>query len=112
MNDEYVQTLRDMAALTKSYCTKCTTRGEHCCSPLYGEIVVKTHPKESKVFPTGDSQYCQFLLKDGCSVPPEYRPLCSIHYCVPGQKFSMKFKHEYAGLLEKVFKYIFKKGQL
>jgi hypothetical protein len=101
MNENLVGLLRDVAKLTKANCSDCKS-GKHCCSDIYGDIVDRQWPDND--FKTGDGP-CHFLLSDGCSVPPEFRPLCSIHSCGGSQKDSPGFDDKYRELYNKIFDY-------
>jgi len=67
---------------------------------MYGEIVKDNYPAEARFFSRGNNQKCQFLLPNGCSVPPEFRPLCSLHTCERNLFQDNYFRREYFKLKE------------
>ena len=71
------EALREISALTQ--CGDCTDPSLNCCHDIHCAVVAKAFP--SMKFEEGSMPKARFLTSHGCSVPPEYRELCSVHTC-------------------------------
>jgi hypothetical protein len=85
MDKKVIQAYREIAKLTGDKCATCRiacVAKNRCCSPEYCQIALDLM-KERGVIPPIKTEHptLMFMSDTGCLVPPEHRPLCSLHHC-------------------------------
>lgn len=82
MNPEQITAIRAIAELTKPKCATCRTcKPYRCCESFYCEVA-KGHMRLNGITPPEPTGHdIPYMGKDGCILPPEYRPICALHHC-------------------------------
>jgi hypothetical protein len=74
---------KEMYEMTRSECNRCRVP-RSCCDPMYCRCAEEYAREEWGVDLTPlktDHPTLPFMNKNGCTVPPHLRPLCTIHVC-------------------------------
>ena len=79
------QLWQEMADMTKARCKEspgCHGEG-WCCNAMYCEEVRQYAAKKGVTLtePSPRNEQLPFCGENGCTVPPQYRPLCTVHQC-------------------------------
>ena len=69
-----------MYEMTNAACKKCRIPF-NCCSPEYCEIADEYSQKQGISLQRTDHPVLPFMGPDGCIVPPDLRPICTVHVC-------------------------------
>jgi hypothetical protein len=77
----FIELSQIMADHTVGECGDCA-RPHSCCSRIYCDAATRYAKKNWGIIlkPTGNPDV-PFLGKNGCTVPPHLRPLCTVHTC-------------------------------
>ena len=112
MSDTLIQLYQEMADLTKPKCASCA-RPHSCCSPEYCYFAIETAKERGVKLATTDHPTLPLMGPDGCTCPPQHRPMCTLHVCVistVGFDISdMKFTKAYFKLRHKIDKEEFRR---
>ena len=92
------EALREISSLTQ--CGDCENPTLNCCHDIHCEVVAKAFP--SMKFDTGNIPKARFLTSKGCSVPPEYRELCSVHTCDRKKFLDPEFRRPFYKLMNMI----------
>lgn len=83
----------EMAALTQELCKetkgKCKGTG-WCCAPMYCEGARDYAKRRGVELKETGHKTLPFCGPEGCTVPPQYRPLCTVHQCCVEMRFDEK----------------------
>ena len=90
------EALIEISKLTQ--CGDCKYPALNCCHDIYCEVVAEAFPDMK--FELGGSEKARFLTDHGCSVPPEYRELCSVRTCDRKRLKNTEFRRQFYKLMD------------
>lgn len=89
--------LKKISALLSPACeANCPDKSrERCCDRRFCELTEKHLKRIGKHYPQPHHLNVPYLSENGCVVPPEYRPLCTMYACpavLEDKKVAKKWK--------------------
>ncbi len=89
MDEQFIKDVRELSVITNEKCRGCSN-SYGCCEDGYGKLVFDEYQAKHGFKITSNLKaQCRYLLttehdgveNSGCSVPPEFRPLCVMYVC-------------------------------
>jgi hypothetical protein len=81
MKQELIQLYEQMSEHTKGECAHSCRRPHSCCSREYCAMALEIAFMDGVILEVTSHPTLPFMGENGCTVPPHYRPNCTLHTC-------------------------------
>ncbi len=106
INATVIRLFDQMSRLTAPECASSCTIPHSCCSPEYCEMAESLAQEHGAVLTETGHARLKFMSPTGCTVPPHFRPLCTLHTCaISGLGFKPSdpdWNYRYFGLRDQI----------
>lgn len=103
MKEETKLALKQLAEITKAKCGQCPTLPlTRCCDSDFCNLASQEMAAHGFYLPPTDNPVVPYLGPNGCIVPPEYRPGCTLFVCPGHLALDKEFKAQWGELRDKV----------